>query len=249
MSRGEEPAHITSPAHEDFPPWIRDEDLIARAAHEARACVRVSVCDAVEVVIGRGGKPDLELDLEAIRADAAPVYRRRGGGCAVVLDPGNLLVSAAAPMAGVGGVTSAFTAFTGWVTGGLAAVGIPGVTGAGVSDLVLDDRKVGGSCIYRTRGLVYYSTTLLVEPDLSLIERYLPHPPREPGYRRGGFYPALLGTLPLDRGTLPSARVPLPPGAPPPFLPRALSPPLPQSSPSRHPPSLPAAPLPLCHAL
>lgn len=201
MSRGEEPAYITSPAHEDFPPWIRDEDLIARAAHEARACVRVSVCDAVEVVIGRGGKPDLELDLEAIRADAAPVYRRRGGGCAVVLDPGNLLVSAAAPMAGVGGVTSAFTAFTGWVTGGLAAVGIPGVTGAGVSDLVLDDRKVGGSCIYRTRGLVYYSTTLLVEPDLSLIERYLPHPPREPGYRRGRIHRDFMGTLPVAVGT------------------------------------------------
>ena len=42
-----------------------------------------------------------------------------------------------------------------------------------------------GSCIYRTRGLLYYSTTLLLDPDLELVERYLPHPPREPEYRRG----------------------------------------------------------------
>jgi len=204
VSSDADPAPITPPvppAHEDFPPWIRDEDLIARTAREARACARVAVCDAVEVVIGRGGKPDLELDLDAIGADSAPVYRRRGGGCAVVLDPGNLLVSAAAPMPGVGGVTSAFAAFTGWVVDGLATAGIPGVAGAGVSDLVLEDRKVGGSCIYRTRGLVYYSTTLLVDPDLERVARYLPHPPREPEYRRGRPHRDFMGTLPVPAAT------------------------------------------------
>jgi len=118
----------------------------------------------------------------------------------VVLDPGNVIVSVAAPMPGVGGVTSVFAACTSWVTEGLAAAGIPGVTGVGVSDLVLDDRKIGGSCIFRTRGLVYYSTTLLVAPDLSLVDRYLPHPPREPEYRRGRTHRDFLGTLPVSLG-------------------------------------------------
>jgi len=184
------------PADDDFPPWTRDEDLIAASARAACPCVRVSPCETVEVIIGRGGRAELELDLDAIGGDGVPVYRRRGGGCAVVLDPGNLIVSVAAPMAGVGGVTSAFRAFTEWLTEGLASAGAPGVTGDGVSDLVLDDRKVGGSCIYRTRGLVYYSTTLLAEPDLELVARYLPHPPREPVYRCGRDHRAFMGRLP-----------------------------------------------------
>jgi lipoate-protein ligase A len=56
---------------------------------------------------------------------------------------------------------------------------------AGISDLARDDRKVGGACIYRSRGLLYYSATVLVDPDITRITRYLAHPPREPDYRRG----------------------------------------------------------------
>lgn len=184
------------PDDNEFPPWTRDEDLIAEVARNVRPRVRVVVCPAVEVIIGRGGRADRELDLDAIRGDGVPVYRRRGGGCAVVLDPGNLIVSVAAPMTGVGGVTSAFRVLTDWLTEGLAAAGAPSVTAAGVSDLALDDRKVGGSCIYRTRGLVYYSSTLLADPDLDLVERYLPHPPREPDYRRGRAHVEFMGKLP-----------------------------------------------------
>ena len=70
----------------------------------------------------------------------------------------------------------------------------------GVSDLVIGaagarDRKIGGACIYRTRGLLYYSTTLLVGPDLDLVERYLPHPPREPEYREGRGHREFMGSL------------------------------------------------------
>ena len=60
---------------------------------------------------------------------------------------------------------------------------------------MLGERKIGGSCIWRTRGLLYYSTTLLVDPDLDLCERYLPHPPREPAYRAGRPHRAFMGSL------------------------------------------------------
>ena len=181
----------------DLPLWDHDDDLIGAVRDGADARVRVRRCRRVEVVVGRGGKTPVEVDTAAVEADGAPLLRRRGGGCAVVLDPGNLVVSLAAPLEGVGGVTSAFAACTRWLCRGLEAAGVPGVRGDGVSDLVLDDRKVGGSCIYRTRGLVYYSTTLLIAPDLDLVERYLPHPPREPEYRRGRRHRDFMGALPL----------------------------------------------------
>jgi lipoate-protein ligase A len=40
-----------------------------------------------------------------------------------------------------------------------------------------------------------YSATLLVDPDLDLVERYLAHPPREPEYRRGRPHRDFMGRL------------------------------------------------------
>ncbi len=184
----------------DFPPYALDDDLIAaaRAAGEPRLRVAAFAGAAgspVAVVLGRGGRPERELHLDAILADGRPVLRRSGGGCAVVLDPGNIVVSAALPRPGLGGITSAFAALSAWLAAALARCGLPGAGQAGVSDLALDGRKIGGACIHRTLGLLYYSTTLLVAPDLALIERYLPHPPREPAYRAGRAHRAFL--LPL----------------------------------------------------
>jgi lipoate---protein ligase len=182
------------PTH-DFPLWGHDDDLISAVQADDRMRHRVVAWDRVEVVIGRGGKADVELDMAAIQADGVPVSRRRGGGCAVVLDQGNVVVSAVAARPGIGEVTQAFREFTSWMIAGLATVGFAGVTSDGVSDLVLDQRKIGGSCIYRTKGLVYYTTTLLVVPNLDAIERYLPHPPREPDYRAGRCHREFLGCL------------------------------------------------------
>ena len=178
-----------------LPPWREDDDLLEAVAADGRPACRVVAWPRHEVVVGRGGDPAREVHLAAAAAAGVPVRRRRGGGCAVLLDPGNVVVSVVLPLPGVGRVTRAFRAATGWLATGLTACGCPGVTGAGTSDLVRGDRKVGGSCIYRTRGLLYYSTTLLVDPDLALMERLLPHPPREPAYRAGRPHRDFLGRL------------------------------------------------------
>jgi len=169
---------------DELPPWDRDDDLLTTAA-AGGVVLRVAAWDRLEIVVGRGGDPAREVRLAAAHRDGVPVLRRRGGGCAVVLDRGNVVVSLAMPLPGVGRVTSAFRAITAWLVEGLTVAGCPGVGSDGVSDLVRDGRKVGGSCIYRTRGLLHYSTTLLASPDLDAVERYLPHPPREPAYRCG----------------------------------------------------------------
>jgi lipoate---protein ligase len=108
------------------------------------------------------------------------------------LDSGNVIVSLALPVPGIGAIKSSFATISDWLIGALADRGVPNVHQEGVSDLAVPtgkagdgERKIGGSCIYRTRGLLYYSTTLLVDPDLDLVDRYLPHPPREPDYRAG----------------------------------------------------------------
>jgi lipoate-protein ligase A len=149
----------------------------------------------VAVILGRGSKPDVELHLAHVLSDNIPVMKRAGGGCAVVLDPGNVIVSVALPLPGIAGIRTAFRQVSDWLIGGLAAIGVDGVRQRGVSDLALADRKVGGSCVYRTRDLLYYSTTLLIQPDLDLVTRYLRHPPREPDYRQGRGHREFMGKL------------------------------------------------------
>ncbi len=191
---------MTGPPGERLPAWDHDEALIAAwradSAPRARAYAWPPAgAPPVAVVVGRGGDPAAEVALDAARADGVPVLRRRGGGCAVVLDPGNAIVSLALPLPGVSGITGAFAAISAWLIGALAGCGLSGVRQEGTSDLAIGERKVGGSCLWRTKGLVYYSTTLLVCPDLALAERYLPHPPREPAYRAGRAHREFMGAL------------------------------------------------------
>jgi lipoate-protein ligase A len=204
---------VTGPPGAPLPAWDHDEELIAnlRADSAPRACAYAwppAGAPGVAVVVGRGGDPTVEVAGDAARADGVPVLRRRGGGCAVVLDPGNVIVSLALPLAGVGGITGAFAAISTWLIGALGRCGLPGARQEGTSDLALAGRKIGGSCLWRTKGLVYYSTTLLVAPDFALAERYLPHPPREPAYRAGRPHRDFMGALrELDSALTPTELV------------------------------------------
>ena len=175
--------------------WDDDDGLIAGAAASRETKIRVVRPAGVSVVLGSGSKPEKELAIDACRADGVRVARRRAGGCSVVLDAGNLVVSIARPVDGLGGIQSHFRLFTAWICDALSSLGLPGCTRDGVSDLARDGRKVGGSGVFRKKGLLYYSTTLLVEPRIDLIERYLLHPPREPEYRNGRPHREFLATL------------------------------------------------------
>jgi lipoate-protein ligase A len=161
-----------------------DEDLL----HEVRTrdCLQIQLYryPGTAVVLGRGSKPSVELNLDSCINDGITIERRRGGGCSVVLDRGNLICSVAYPLPGLGGIHQSYDRVTGWLIDGLADCGIPGVKREGATDLALNGMKVGGGCIYRERGLLFYSTTILFDPDIDMIERYLLHPPREPDYRR-----------------------------------------------------------------
>ncbi|UCE60466.1 MAG: hypothetical protein JSU63_01705 [Phycisphaerales bacterium] len=178
-----------------YPPYTYDDDLIEAARRDGQTRVRVYRITDTVVVLGSGSRPDVELNLDACEADSVPIFRRRGGGCAVVLDPGNVIVSVVATGQPFGRHRQQFDTLTAWLIDGLNRCGLPGVSQAGICDLVLGDKKVGGACLHRARDLLYYSTTLLVEPDTEKIARYLQHPPREPEYRRGRRHGDFMGSL------------------------------------------------------
>jgi lipoate-protein ligase A len=176
-------------------PYAADDDLVAAVRADGRPRARVYRCPELAVVLGRGSRPAAELHVGTCLADRVPVYRRRGGGCAVVIDPGNLVLIAAVALPGLGRVRESMDRCTDWALELLARCDIRGIARCGISDLTIGERKVGGASLHRTNGFVTYGTTLLVEPDLALIERYLAHPPREPEYRRGRGHLEFVGSL------------------------------------------------------
>jgi lipoate-protein ligase A len=197
---GEETAPNTSSNILSVSSWSEDDDLIDAVKLGGITRVKVTILERTMVVLGRGSKPEVELNIGACLADGVEVTRRPGGGCSVVLDPGNIVISIVSPVPGLGNIQSSFGRLTAWIIDGLTQAGIHGVTVRPVSDLVLGDGKVGGSCIHRSRDLLYFSATLLVSPDIDLIGRYLAHPPREPAYRRGRPHREFLTTLPAPDG-------------------------------------------------
>ncbi len=172
-----------------------DADLLAAFADDSRARMCVRRPAQTMVVLGRGSRPEQELQLSACEQDGVPIFRRRGGGCAVVLDEGNLVVSFVRSAPGFGDHQRLFDQLSAWLIDGLRQAGIAGIKQTGFSDLVWEGRKVAGACLHRSGALLYYSASLLVRPDLAIIERYLKHPPREPEYRQGRSHREFLAAL------------------------------------------------------
>jgi len=148
--------------------------------------VRVEAAREVVVVVSRSRSPEREIFLERCAADRVPVVVRPSGGGAVVLAPG--VVAASAVLAADPAVCFPepyFRRCCEAVAAALGALSIAGVEMRGVSDLCLGDRKVAGSSLRLAGGRVLFQVSVLVDPDLGLLDRYLRHPSREPEYRAG----------------------------------------------------------------
>lgn len=176
---GSDPA-LVSPVKD----YAFDRDLLTKVKETRQPGVAVYPFAFQAVVAGRGSDLDKEIRLPLCRDDNIPVFRRKGGGCAVFLDPGTLIVSMALPAQGFDGIQRLFNLCNNRVIQGCASMGLKGICQDGISDLVLGNRKVGGASFYRSKGLAYYTAALLVSTDLDAMDRYLFHPPREPAYRR-----------------------------------------------------------------
>ncbi|MBI5442657.1 MAG: lipoate--protein ligase family protein [Deltaproteobacteria bacterium] len=162
----------------------RDEDLLGEVEAGAPFSLRTWEPDRTAIVLGRSNAVEREVREDACLADGVPILRRLGGGGAVVLAPGCLVVSVAKLVE-----RELDASYLGRTVELLAeclaeAVGVPAVQ-RGTGDLCLGDRKFLGSSLFRRRRLLFYQASLLVSADLSLLDLYLAHPSREPEYRRG----------------------------------------------------------------
>lgn len=139
--------------------------------------------------LGLSQKPEVELKEKKLLNDTIPIIRRQSGGGAVILTQDVLCFEFIAPPELIGknaGIHESFQVLTEPVVEILSDYNIDAKI-CGISDLSVElngrFRKVCGCAQLRKRGGILVHGSILVNADLSLLERYLDWPSETPDYR------------------------------------------------------------------
>ncbi|MFW9965881.1 MAG: biotin/lipoate A/B protein ligase family protein [Candidatus Thorarchaeota archaeon] len=139
------------------------------------------------VVIGRFQCVHLEADVHYCKKNGITIARRFTGGGAVFHDMGNLnftlcmdqkepYVAKTLPVL--------YQNFVGAVARGIADIGVPAIFDKQRSCIRIGSRKITGTAGWIKRGVSFIHGTLLIEPNMELLERSLKAPPDQPRYMR-----------------------------------------------------------------
>ncbi len=155
-------------------------------------------------VIGRGSRISEEVNLEFAAKESIPVFRRISGGAAIVAGPGCLLYAVLLSLERRPELRMVDTAHQYVMQTMLEALRplVPSIDFKGTCDLVVGNQKVSGNSLRVRRNWLLYHGTFLLKMDLSLIDRLLHHPPREPEYRSQRRHGQFVANLNLDRSVV-----------------------------------------------
>ena len=151
-------------------------------------------------VVGYAGKVAAEVNLPVCRKLGIAVLRRCSGGGTVVQGPGCLNYALVLRCDGDGslsGVPETNRFVLGRVKQALEPLIGSTIEIQGSSDLALRNKKFSGNSQYRKRRYLLFHGTLLLHFDISLIEKLLPVPAKQPDYRQNRAHGDFLTNLNL----------------------------------------------------
>jgi lipoate---protein ligase len=156
------------------------------------------------VVLGASRRLRDEVRIEACRNDRVPILRRSSGGGTVVIGPGALNVAVVLPQTaapGLSAVDAAQCYVVERIAESIRRAGRP-VAVVGHGDLVLGDRKCGGSAQRRMKRWFLVHCSILYQFPIERFDRYLAIPERQPAYRQGRPHHEFVTNLDLSRQAL-----------------------------------------------
>ncbi|MEZ6153517.1 MAG: lipoate--protein ligase family protein [Pirellulaceae bacterium] len=176
-----------------------DEALLdeAQASDVREETLRIWQAHSPFVVLGRSSRVDDEVDQACTAEQSVPIFRRVSGGATVVAGPGCMfyaLVLSLEQRPHLRMLDVAHQFVMGSLQSALKSL-LPQLEFDGTCDLVVSGRKVSGNSVRLVRDWMLYHGTLLLDMDLTLAERLLKHPPREPEYRGGRSHADFLANL------------------------------------------------------
>ncbi len=163
--------------------WIDDQVL---GECSQNICIKSFVPKTPLVVLGRSNRQSTEANRSSCEADGVPIEKRLGGGGTVILHDGCLVVSTGLWVADYYKNDLYFRLLNQSLIDVFQTV-LPQhfFTQRGHSDIVLGDKKLVGTSLFRSRNYLLYQASILVDTRIDLMETYLQHPSAEPDYRAG----------------------------------------------------------------
>ena len=152
-------------------------------------------------VLGYSGKVHSELNLISCQDLCVPVLRRCSGGGTVLQGPGCLnyaLILRIPDREALKGITETNAFIMQRLKNALEPILGPGIEIQGFSDLSLGRQKFSGNAQYRKRRFLLFHGTFLLRFDISLVEKLLPIPLRQPPYRQNRSHSNFLTNLNLS---------------------------------------------------
>jgi len=162
-----------------------DDKVLKKIDTKINYCFEVFEPEYTEIVLGRSCKEEEDIFIENCLSDGISILRRLGGGGTVLLTKGVVVISVAGKSKVQYRLREHMESVNELIIKFLETKGVKNLRKAGISDIALKERKVLGSSLYRKKDLVLYQGSLLVNPDLTLFEKYLLNPKRQPDYRKG----------------------------------------------------------------
>ena len=136
-------------------------------------------------MLGAAGKPEQDLLTDNLKSDSVPWMYRRGGGGTVVLGPGQVVLALVTEVGSPYRNREYAAEINAWIVESLSELGVSGVQPEGISDLAIRGKKIVGTSIYRTRLVLFYQASLLVDVDIRPVHAVSGDADEVLEYRRG----------------------------------------------------------------
>lgn len=136
-------------------------------------------------MIGSSNDPDKECYTQRCNQDNIKILKRYGGGGAVVLHPGCVIITIGLWVKSFYKNKKYFDAINNSIIDLLKENydNLDDLILNGLSDISYKDRKILGSSMFRSKNYLLYQGSLLIDKKIKIIQKYLKHPSKEPLYR------------------------------------------------------------------
>ncbi len=141
--------------------------------------------------LGISQQAEVELNLPNIREDKVRIIRRQSGGGAVILNPGVLCFEVIAPLTTAAEALTIRESFTRYTEPLVSVLHKHSLTAgvSGISDITVSingtAKKIAGCAQLRKKSALVVHTSILINLDPELLEKYLNFPSDVPDYRLG----------------------------------------------------------------